>query len=254
MSNLAWRAKTAGSIATGSLLIAHVMCAGDLPPMQTATEAVNAVFQPVPTMKGLISPFAEIPTETSVRPVRKLTFNPLRKYFSRRQQKNVDEFLSALDRLVATKAKIPKEAQPELRNTAYIGVSAMLRSDQLTNRPEYADAKNVRISKTRAVNNTVEVIVSEQYEEVGQDRVFGVSKKNSKVILVPENGRWAIDEIISTVVWPNAWPLNGGTSDSSLSAQLADATKQVRDAMKQIEKFRSRLRFEVRPAVKASER
>jgi hypothetical protein len=68
-------------------------------PQATAVEAVATVFTTQPTDSRERSLVTQQPINSSVRPLQKGTFEPLRKYFSIRQQRNIDRFLRALSDL-----------------------------------------------------------------------------------------------------------------------------------------------------------
>jgi hypothetical protein len=198
------------------------------PSEATAIEAVTRVFGP-----------------STVRALQNSTFEPLRKYFSTEQQRNIDQFLQALTDLANVRNR--RAQLVGINGNLWwpptvdgLKVAAVASQDLLCDR--YAPPEKITISLPRRSNSHLKITVRETFTEYGQDRVLGKGDKTSIVILSPENGRWVIDEVVSTV------HDSGGTNVETL-------TKLVRDAIKPLRKAQSEISAlpppEVRKAIKA---
>src|SRR5882724_2625110 len=80
------------------LTLTAVRATDVIPPLNTATEAINKVFREHPGLK-LVLPLSDQPVYTSVRPLSSSTVRPLYGAFSMRQQQNIDAFLRAVSSL-----------------------------------------------------------------------------------------------------------------------------------------------------------
>ena len=78
------------------------------PSLDTGTKAVNRIFARYPTDKKEIWPISGYARYTPVRPLQQSTFASLQKYFSHKQQRNVDDFLQALSNLIDTRDRLAK--------------------------------------------------------------------------------------------------------------------------------------------------
>jgi len=215
-------------------------------PADTAREAIDRVFARYPEGKKEIWPISGYPSYTHVRPVQRSTFGPLRKYFSARQQRNIDQFLQALSDLVNIRDQLAKRLDIDEKwwptGIDLLKVDAVLTQDLLTGRGDNPD--KISISNPRSVNGKLELTVQEAYTEHGQDRVLGRGHRTSIVTLIPERDRWVIDEIKTTTT--NAY---GETSAEKLTERLQNAIKPLRAAERDIKKLPQKL--EVRKGVKA---
>ena len=195
----------------------------ELPPVTTGSEVVKKVF-------GV----------RSLRPLERGSFEPLREYFSIKLQKEVDQFLRALDKLTATRNRVAARAgiKQGWWWPANVGadVHVITKNDQLTDRGSVPDA--IRFSKPILRDRKLEIEVQERYDEIAADGTDLGGKKSSKVTLVPEKGRWVIDNISFTV------DQYGTTKMTTLAEILARDAKQLRVAQEKIEKQR----FEIRTA------
>jgi hypothetical protein len=212
----------------------------------TGTEGINRVFGRYPEGKKEIWPISGYPSFTRVRPLQRSTFTPLRKYFSSRQQRNVDQFLQALSDLINTRDELAKKLDIHEKwwptGIDLLKVDAVLAQDLLTGRTD--NPGKMTISTSRPVDGKLEVTIHETYTEHGQDRVLGQGHRTSLVTLIPETGHWVIDEITTTTT--NAY---GETSTEMLSQRLRNAIKRLRAAEHAIKELPQRL--EVKKGVKA---
>jgi hypothetical protein len=206
--------------------------ATQLPPVATSSDAVRKVFDP-----------------RIVRPLQRSSFEPLRKYFSAKQQKNIDGFLRASDQLIAARDSLAQQLGirdgwwwPTAVDSFQISSILSHSRDLLTDRSERP--KEINISSPSQADGKIEITVREICEEFGQDRYLGVAVKTSRVSLLPDNRRWVIDEIVSTTAHPE-----GKTITETLTATLEDASNLLRAAEHRIEKLPKTL--EVRKGVRA---
>jgi hypothetical protein len=224
-----------------------VEAAEPLLPESTGVEAVMKVFATSPIHQTPLSPLTQQPTSSRVRPLQKSTFEPLRKYFSTEQQRNVDQFLQALTDLA--NARNRRAELVGVRGHSWwpptvddLKVAAVTSQDLLCDR--YEPPEQFTVSSPRRSNGQLKVTVHEAFTEYGQDRVLGKGQKTSVVILIPENGKWVIDEVVSTV------NDSSGTRVEKLTELLRDAIKPLREAQIEISSLPAP---EVRKAIKSRE-
>jgi hypothetical protein len=204
---------------------------GQSPPQATAVEAVVNVFATPPAKQRERSPLTQQPVSSSVRPLQESTFEPLRKYFSAEQQRNIDQFLRALSDLANARNQRAKLVGIQGHSwwpttVDDLKVGAVTSKDLLCDR--YDPPEKVTIAQPRRSNGRLEITIHEAFTEHGQDRVLGKGKKTSIVILIPESDRWVIDEVISTV------HDSSGTRIDKLTDLLRDAIKPLPDAEREI--------------------
>jgi hypothetical protein len=208
------------------------------PPVDTGTEAINRIFARYPNGKKEIWPISGYARFTPVRPLQRPTFESLQKYFSHKQQRNVDEFLQALGNLIDTRDRLAKRLGIHEKwwptGIDLLKVDAVLSRDLLTDRSDNPD--QITISKPKMLDGKLEFIVKEVFTEVGQDRILGKGKKTSTVKLIPDNGRWVIDEVTSSTT--DAY---GETRVDTLSELLQNATQTLRDTENAIKKLPQKL-------------
>lgn len=214
------------------------------PPDVTAIEAVTAVFEPSPVDARSRSALSGQPSSW-VRPLQNSTFEPLRKYFSSERQRNIDQFLQALTDLA--KARNRRGELVGIGTHSWwpptvddLKVAAVVSQDLLCDR--YEQPEKITISLPRRSNSHIKITVRETFTEYGQDKVLGKGQKTSVVTLIPENGRWVIDEVVSTV------HDSIGTHLENLSGLVRDAIKPLRKAEREISALPPP---EVRKAIKA---
>ena len=203
-----------------------------------AREAVSGVFSKYLERKE-VWPLSDLPIYTRVRPLWRSNFEPLRTYFSARQQRNVDQFLHALTGLLSSRDRIAKSREITAKWWWPTGINSLpvydvMSRDLLTDRSDNPD--QMSISKPEMLNGKLEFTVKEVFTEVGQDRVLGKGTKISMVDLIREDGRWLIDEVTSTIV-----DANGDTRVDTLSQLLRDATKTLRDTERAIKSLPQKL-------------
>jgi hypothetical protein len=154
------------------------------------------------------------------------TFASLQKYFSHKQRRNVDEFLQALSNLIDTRDRLAKRLGIHEKwwptGVDLLKVDAVMSRDLLTDRSDNPD--QMTISKPKMLHGKLEFRVREVFTEVGQDRILGKGKKISTVELIPENGRWVIDEVTSDVT-----DTYGDTRVDTLSGLLQNAIETLRE-------------------------
>lgn len=209
-----------------------------VPPLDTATKAVNEVFRQQPSLK-LMLPLSDQPVHTFVRPLSNSTLKPVYGAFSVRQQKNIDAFLRAVNSLVNTRNRLAKALGVEEKwwwptGIDRLKVDAVLTEDLLTGRNDNPDEMN--ISTPMRIDGKLEVTIKEDYTEHGQDRVLGQGRRTSIVALIPEQNSWVIDEIKTTTT--DAY---GDTSTETLTQRLQGAVKPVVDAKHAMEGLPRRL-------------
>lgn len=206
--------------------------------LDTDTEAIRVVFARYPKDKQEVWPISGSRRYTPVRPLQQSTFASLRAYFSNRQQRNVDRVLQALSDLISAKDRLAKRLGIQERwwptGVDLMKVDGVLSRDLLTDRSDNPD--QATISNPKMLNGKLQSTVKEVFTEVGQDRVLGKGTKISTVDLIPEDGRWVIDEVTSTIV--DAY---GDTRVDTLSQLLRDATKTLRDTERAIKKLPQKL-------------
>jgi hypothetical protein len=199
-----------------------------LPPVTTGLEAVKKVFD-----------------VRILRPLEPGSFQPLRKFFSIKLQQDVDQFLRALNRLTSTRNRVAAKAgiKQDWWWPADLGtdIHVITKNDQLTDRGSVPDA--IRFSEPILLDRKLEIDVQERYDEIAADGTDLGGKKSAKVTLVPEEGRWVIDNVSFTV------RQYGTTKMTTLVEILAKDVKQLRVAQKKIEKHR----FEIRAAKPVSD-
>ena len=155
-----------------------------LPPVVGGSEAVEKVFD-----------------INRVRPLEPASFQPLRRYFSVRQQKRIDQFLAALNQLTVKRNCLADRMG--IRQDWWwpadlnLDVRALMKSDPLTDRALVPD--EVRISDPTVFDRKLEIMVEDRYNEIARDGTDLGGTKSSRVTLIPENGRWVIDSIVFTV-------------------------------------------------------
>jgi hypothetical protein len=203
-----------------------------------ARKAVNDVFSKYPERKE-VWPLSDIPIYTRVRPLWRSSFEPLRSYFSTRQQRNVDQFLHALADLLSAKDQIAKSRGITAKWWWPTGINSLqvygiMSRDLLTDRSDNPD--QMTISKPKMLNGKLEFTVKEVFTEVGQDRILGKGTKISTVNLTPEDGRWVIDEVNSRIT--DAY---GDIRVDTLSQLLQAATKSLRDTEHAIQRLPQKL-------------
>jgi hypothetical protein len=212
------------------------------------TEAINKLFAPYPSGKKEIWPISGYPRYAAVRPLQQSTFASLQKYFSGRQQRNVDQFLQALSDLIGARDRLAKKL--DIREKWWptgidlSKVDAALTQDLLTGRTDNPD--KISISTPRLLDAKLEVSVQEAYTEHGQDRVLGSGHRTSIVTLIPQGDRWVIDEIKTTTI--DAY---GKTSTETLTQRLRNAINSVLAIKRAIQKMPQTL--EVKKGVKAND-
>jgi hypothetical protein len=201
------------------------------PPDVTAIEAVAAVFAPSPVDRRSRSLLTGQPTSSWVRPLQSSNFEPLRKYFSVERQRNIDQFLQALTDLANARNRraelvgIPWQSWwPPTSDD--LKLAAVASQDLLCDR--YEQPEKITISLPTRSNGHLKITVQETFIEHGQDRVLGKGQKTSIVTLIPENDRWVIDEVVSTV------HDSEGTHVEKLSELVRDAIKPLRKAKREI--------------------
>jgi hypothetical protein len=172
------------TIAFGTTALGYAS-GSELPPLATGSEAVRKVFD-----------------VGNVRPLQSSSFESLRKYFSAKQQKNIEEFLHTQDQLIT-------------------------KNDLLTDRSTRPD--KLRISAPQLLNAKLEITVKEVYTEMAADGTNLGGTKISKVMLVPENHRWVIDEVAFQT------RQYGRVKTETLTEILTGETKQLRAAWQKIE-------------------
>jgi hypothetical protein len=185
----------------------------EFPPLETASEAVRKVFD-----------------VRNIRPLRRSSFEPLRKYFSAKQRKNIDEFLHALDDLIALRNRLAEQVgikqewwwPPDID----IEVHLVMKNDPLTDRATSPD--ELRISAPELLKAKLAVTVKEVYKETAQDGTDLGGTKTTKVTLVPEHRRWVIDGVVFEV------RQYGKTNTVTLTQILAQETKQLRSTSHKI--------------------
>jgi hypothetical protein len=203
-----------------------------------AREAVDGVFAKYPERKE-VWPLSDLPVYTRVRPLWRSNFEPVRRYFSARQQRNADEFLHALAALLSARDRIAKSRGITAKwwwptGIDSLQVYAVMSHDLLTDRSDNPD--QITISRPKMLDGKLEFVVKEVFTEVGQDRILGKGRKTSKVELIPENGRWVIDEVTSSTT--DAY---GDTGVDTLSQLLQNATKTLRGTEAAIKKLPEKL-------------
>jgi len=215
-------------------------------PGDTGTEAINRVFARYPEGKKEVWPISGYPSFTRVRPLQRSTFAPLRRCFSTKQQGKVDQFLQALSDLVNTRDRLAKRLDIHEKwwptGIDLLKVDAVLTQDLLTGRTDNPD--KLSISTPRPVDGKLEASIQETYTEHGQDRVLGRGRRTSVVTLIPEKGRWVIDQIKTTTT--DAY---GDTTTETLTGRLQGAIKPLQSAKRALESHPQT--FEVRKGVKA---
>jgi hypothetical protein len=215
-------------------------------PGNTATEAINRVFERYPEGKKEIWPISGYPSYTRIRPVQQSTFAPLRKYFSSRQQQNVDRLLKALSDLIDARNRLAKKLDIHQKwwptGIDLLKVDAVLTSDLLTGRTDNPD--KMIISRPRALDGKLEFTIQEVFTEHGQDRALGQGHRTSIVTLIPKKDRWVIDEIATSTT--DAY---GDTRVETLTQRLQDAIEPLRAAESAIAKLPQTL--EIRKGVRA---
>ena len=217
------------------------------PPDATAIEAITNVFAPSPVDQRSRSPLTGQRKSSWVRPLQSSTFEPLRKYFSVEQQRNIDQFLQALADLANARNRRAEALGISghswwPRTVDDLKVAAVASQDLLCDR--YEPPEKITISSPHTSNRRLKITVNETFTEYGQDRVLGNGQKTSIVTLIPENRRWVIDEVTSTV------HDSAGTHVEKLTELVRDATKRLRKAQREISALPPP---EVRKAIKARE-
>jgi hypothetical protein len=194
-----------------------------LPPAATGSEAVRRIFE----VKG-------------IRPLEPASFEPLRKYFSTRQQRNIDEYLRVLDELTVTRNRVAQQAgiKENWWWPADVGtnVHIIMKNDPLTDRASTPD--EVSISAPTLLHRNLRITVDDTYKEIAGDGTDLGGTKSSKVTLVPADGRWVVDKVVFTVRQYRT------TTVTSLDEILARETKQLRLIRQKMENRK----FEVRAA------
>jgi len=204
----------------------------------TAREAVSDVFSKYAERKEEW-PLSDISIYTRVRPLWRSNFESVRRYFSMRQQRNVDQFLHALADLLSARDQIAKSRGITAKWWWPTGINSLqvygiMSRDLLTDRSD--NPEQMTISTPKMLKGTLKLTVNEAFTEVGQDRILGRGTKISTVDLIPENGRWVIDEVNSKVT--DAY---GDTHSDTLSQLLREATKTLRDTEGAIRKLPQKL-------------
>jgi hypothetical protein len=197
----------------------------EFPPIETGVEAVRRVFD-----------------VKAIRPLDRSSFDPLRRYFSARQQTNVEHFLVALTDL--TTARDQAAARAGIKQKWWwppnvdLEVHLATKDDPLTDRAVVPN--KLSISKPRKVENALEITVKEVYTARAQDGTGLGGTKTSKVMLVPQDKRWTIDEITFTA------HQYGKTEAETLTKILGETTKRLRNARQKITSLKiSRIMAEV---------
>jgi hypothetical protein len=201
------------TIAFGTTALGYAS-GSELPPLATGSEAVRKVFD-----------------VGNVRPLQSSSFESLRKYFSAKQQKNIEEFLHTQDQLIEAKDRLAKQAGIKQQwwwpKGIGVEVHVITKNDLLTDRSTRPD--KLRISAPQLLNAKLEITVKEVYTEMAADGTNLGGTKISKVMLVPENHRWVIDEVAFQT------RQYGRVKTETLTEILTGETKQLRAAWQKIE-------------------
>lgn len=191
------------------------------PPDVTALEAIHHVFQ-----------------TDDIRPLRRASFEPLRRYFSDGMQKKVDEVLGSLDALIARRNQVAAQANIDDESwwPPYVwnDVHAAVRGDPLTNRSGMPD--KINIGEPYRQGELLEILVTEKYVETANDGTDMGGTKVCRVSFVARADRWIIDEIVFIV------DQYGRKKTTSLTAILRRETKRFRGLQMQIKDFNNRVR------------
>jgi hypothetical protein len=243
--------RKAAFVFTGFVAVLTVSAAPkSTPSLDTGTEAIKSVFARYPKDKKEIWPISGYARHTPVRPLQQSTFASLQKYFSQKQQRNVDEFLRALSSLIDTRDRLARALGIYAKwwwptGIDSLQVDGVLSRDLLTDRSDNPD--QMTISKPKILDGKLEFIVKEVFTEVGQDRILGKGKKTSIVELIPESGRWVIDEVTSSTT--DAY---GATRVDTLTQLLHDATQTFRRTENAIKKLPQELEVRKGQALRQS--
>jgi hypothetical protein len=244
-------ASVAGYVFAGFVAVLTASAAPKATPSpDTGTEAVNRIFARYPSDKKEIWPIRGYAHHTRVRPLQQSTFASLQKYFSQKQQRNVDEFLQALSSLIDTRDRLAKRLGIPAgwwwpTGIDLLKVDAVMSGDLLTARSDNPD--QMTVSKPKMLDSKLAFTVKEAFTEVGQDRILGKGKKTSTVELIPENGRWVINEVTSSTT--DAY---GDTRVDTLSQLLQNATQTLRDTENAIKKLPQKLEVRKGQALRQS--
>lgn len=99
-------------------------------------------------------------------------------------------------------------------------VHVIMKNDPLTDRASVPD--EMTISSPTLHGRQLEITVEDRYNEIARDGTNLGGTKSSTITLIPENGRWVIDNVIFTV------RQYGKTETKSLAQILTTDTKQLR--------------------------
>jgi hypothetical protein len=194
-----------------------------LPPVATGSEAVRRIFE-----------------VKAIRPLEPASFEPLRKYFSTRQQRNINEYLRVLHELTVARNRVAQQAgiKEKWWWPADVGtdVHVIMKNDPLTDRASAPD--EVTISAPTLLRRKLRITVDDTYKEIAGDGTDLGGTKSSKVTLVPGDGSWVVDEVVFTV------RQYATTTVTSLDEILTRDIKQLRFIRQKMENRK----FEVRAA------
>jgi len=155
-----------------------------LPAVNSASEAVKKVFD-----------------VDEIRPFDDVSFQSLRPYFSDRQCKRIDEFLSLLSQVTEKRNRLANEMGTKQDwwwpGDLGLNIRALMQNDPLTDRSAIPDT--IRISDLTMAGRKIEITVEERYNEIANDGTDLGGTKSSRITLVPQDDRWVIDKIVFTV-------------------------------------------------------
>lgn len=184
------------------------------PPSTTAVEAVTKLFD-----------------VKAVRSLDRSSFEPLRHYFTLRQQRNIDGYLATVDRLNSIRERLAQrlDITDPWWWPSNIGTDVRLitKDDPLTNRSAIPD--ELRIGQPEHYNGKLQLTAKEIYTETALDGSNLGGTKTCFVIFLPMHGRWAIDEIVFSV------SQYGRVEKTTLTQILRDDTKRLHDVGSRID-------------------
>jgi hypothetical protein len=229
------------------LTLTAVRATDVIPPLNTATEAINKVFRQHRNLR-LVLPLSDQPVHSSVRPLCNAAVKPVHANFSVKQQENIDAALHALNNLVAARDRLAKALGIEEKwwptGIERLKVDAVLTRDVLTGRTE--NPNEMSISSPELVDKQLDVTIQEDFTEHGQDRVLGHGHRTLLVTLISEKNSWVINEIKTKTT--DAY---GDTTTETLTERLQEAVKCLDDAKHAIERLPERV--EIKRGVKTDD-
>jgi hypothetical protein len=173
-----------------------------------------------------------------IRPLAPASFEPLRVYFSARQQRNIDEYLRVLNETTATRNRVAAQSgiKEEWWWPADIGtdVHIVMKNDPLTDRASVPD--EVAMAAPKLLDRKLQITINEIYKEIAGDGTDLGGTKSSNVTLVPADGRWVIDKVVFVV------RQYGKTTVTNLDEILDRNMKQLRLARQKMENRKFRVR------------